>query len=445
LSVKRKIRLFFVHLLLCKKTRAISRRLREIRRRLLRRPHVVSVFLQLDDPYSYLLAHYLPFFAGHFDIELRLHLSEARGEEYQPAPEMLAEYAVNDCQRLAGELGIPFLDKGTSPPVEHRLAMLDAIAASYGKEDFDEELLQGLTAFWRGDAESASRRTGGGAPTGAADSVISDSQLWQQRRGHYNSAMLYYEGEWYWGVDRLPFLLDRLNDLGAAQQAAPDRSLASIRQAMQVTLPVTPPTAAKNLPALEFFHSIRSPYSYLALRRAFDIADAYGLELRLRPVLPMVMRGLQVPTQKLLYILRDATREAERLGIAFGKFADPVGTATERCLAVFRYAESEMRGREFLQNAGEAIWSQAVDVASDSGMRAVTGKTGLFWPDVKAAMESDDWREPIEENRESMMASGCWGVPTMRIGDFAVWGQDRDWLLVRHIEELCDTGDGILV
>ena len=445
MSVKRKIRLFFVHLLLSKKTRAISRRLREIRRRLLRRPHVVSVFLQLDDPYSYLLAHYLPFFAGHYDIELRLHLSEARGEEYQPAPEMLAEYAVNDCQRLAGELGIPFLDKGTSPPVEHRLAMLDAIAASYGKEDFDEELLQGLTAFWRGDAESASRRTGGGAPTGAADSVISDSQLWQQRRGHYNSAMLYYEGEWYWGVDRLPFLLDRLNDLGAAQQTAPDRSLASIRQAMQVTLPVTPPSAAKNLPALEFFHSIRSPYSYLALRRVFDIADAYGLELRLRPVLPMVMRGLQVPTQKLLYILKDATREAERLGIAFGKFADPVGTATERSLAVFRYAESEKRGREFLQNAGEAIWSQAVDVASDSGMRTVTGKTGLFWPDVKAAMENDEWREPIEENRESMMASGCWGVPTMRIGDFAVWGQDRDWLLVRHIEELCDTGDGILV
>jgi len=25
------------------------------------------------------------------------------------------------------------------------------------------------------------------------------------------------------------------------------------------------------------------------------------------------------------------------------------------------------------------------------------------------------------------------------------WGQDRDWLLARHIEELCDTGDGILV
>jgi len=406
---------------------------------------VVSVFLQLDDPYSYLLAHYLPGFAGHYDIELRLHLSEALGDAYQPAPEMLAEYAVNDCERLARELGIPFLDKGTSPPVEHRLAVLDAIAASYGEENFDSELLQGLTAFWRGDAEAASRRRGSAETRGAADTVISASQQLQIRRGHYNSAMLHYEGEWYWGVDRLPYLLDRLNDLGAARQTAPDRLLGSIRQATEVTLPVTPPSAAKNLPPLEFFHSIRSPYSYLALRRASEIAEAYGLELQLRPVLPMVMRGMQVPMQKLLYILKDAAREAERLGIAFGRFADPVGTATERSLAVFQYADSEKRGREFLQNAGEAIWSQAVDVASDSGMRSVTGKTGLFWPDVKTAMEGGEWRAATEENRESMMASGCWGVPTMRIGDFAVWGQDRDWLLVRHIEELCDTGDGILV
>jgi len=44
-----------------------------------------------------------------------------------------------------------------------------------------------------------------------------------------------------------------------------------------------------------------------------------------------------------------------------------------------------------------------------------------------------------------MMDSGCWGVPAVRMGDFILWGQDRDWMLVRHIEELCDTGDGILV
>ena len=278
-----------------------------------------------------------------------------------------------------------------------------------------------------------------------ADSVIADSQTLQQGLGHYNSGTLHYEGEWYWGVDRLHYLLDRLVTLGAIREDSPNPLLASIRQAMLVSLPVAPPAAAKSLPPLELFHSFRSPYSYLALRRIFEIVDAYGLELWLRPVLPMVMRGMQVPKSKLLYILADAAREADRLGIGFGKISDPAGRGAERCLAVFRYAESEKRGRDFLLNAGEAIWNQGIDVATDAGMRGVADKTGLLWPDVKAAMEDDGWQRFAEKNRESMMASGSWGVPTIRMGDFVVWGQDRDWLLVRHIEELCDTGDGILV
>jgi len=98
-----------------------------------------------------------------------------------------------------------------------------------------------------------------------------------------------------------------------------------------------------------------------------------------------------------------------------------------------------------MQNVGEAIWSQAIDVASDSGIRKVAARTGLFWPDVKASFENDAWRSEIEGNRESMFESGSWGVPTIRIGDWVTWGQDRDWLVARHLETLCDGGDGILV
>ncbi len=444
-SAVSRIRSVILNILISSRTRRLRRAVVELRRRLLRRPHKVSVFLQLDDPYSYLLSHYLPSLARHYDIDLRLYLSEARGGGYKPEPQMLAEYAVVDCERLALELGIPFLDKGATPPVEYRLAMLDAIAATEGRNDFIDELLQALAVYWRGDAEAASRRSGKDDEHVAADRIIAASNKVQSRLGHYNSATVHYAGEWYWGVDRLHYLFERLDALGAARDESPAPRLESLRQATQVTLPVAPPAAARDLPPLELFHSIRSPYSYLALQRTFDIADAFGLQLKLRPVLPMVMRGMQVPKRKLLYIARDAAREADRRGIAFGKIADPVGVGTERCLAVFYYAESENRGRDFLLDAGEAIWSQAIDVSGDAGMRKVTGKTGLFWPDVLAAMESDAWRGPVEDNRESMMASGCWGVPTLRMGDFVAWGQDRDWLLVRHIEELCDTGDGILV
>jgi 2-hydroxychromene-2-carboxylate isomerase len=257
--------------------------------------------------------------------------------------------------------------------------------------------------------------------------------------------MLHYGGEWYWGVDRLHYLIQRLGELGLAASNSPDPMLQSIKQAMRVSLPIKPPSAAKDLPPIEYFHSFRSPYSYLAFQRVVEIADAFGVELALRPVLPMVMRGMKVPRPKLLYVVNDTCREAVRKRLAFGRIADPVGSGAERCLAVFRYAESENRARDFMGNAGQAIWSEAIDVASDKGMRKVSGRTGLFWPDVVKAMENDDWRQAVEANRESMMNGGSWGVPTMRMGDFFVWGQDRDWMLVRHIEELCDTGDGIIV
>jgi len=422
-----------------------TRWLREKRRQLTGRRHVVSVFLQIDDPYSYILSHYLPSLRKQYDIDVRLYLSQAEGDEYQPAPGLLAEYAVLDCTRLAEELGIPFLDKGDLPPIEHRIGLSNAVAALSGTDAFDEELRQVLAMFWRGDGRGAASMSRAADSGGLAGEVIADSQTLQKKLGHYNAAMLHYAGEWFWGVDRLHYLTKRLDELGVANSDTPDPLLASVEQTMKYSLPVKPPAAAKDLPPLELFVSFRSPYSYIALRPIYEIADAFGIALKLRPVLPMVMRGMQVPQPKLMYIAKDTLREAGRRKVAFGKIADPVGRGVERCLAAFQYAESENRARDFLLNAGKAIWAEAIDVATDEGMRKVTARTGLFWPDVEKAINSDDWREPTEANRESMMDSGSWGVPTVRMGNFIVWGQDRDWMLLRHIEELCDTGDGILV
>jgi 2-hydroxychromene-2-carboxylate isomerase len=445
LSIKRKLRSRFLNVVLSARTRALKRRIAEVRRMLTGRRHFVSVFLELDDPYSYLLSHYLPTLAASYDVDLRLYLTQALGGAYSPRPDMQAEYAIQDCERLAHELGVPFLDKGSTPPVEHRRALLDALAGNAADPGFDSELLDAIAAYWRGDTEAVQRRAVSAAHGGSADALLEKNQRSLQKLGHYNTAMLHYGGEWYWGIDRLHYLIARLAELGLQRDDKVDSKLASIHQAMIVSLPIRPLAAASELPPIEIFHSFRSPYSYLSLLRVFEVADAFGMTVRVRPVLPMVMRGMQVPRAKLVYIVKDAKREADRLGIPFGNIADPVGIGTERCMAVFDYAVGENRHRDFLINAGEAIWSQAIDVATDKGMRKVTGRTGLFWPDAKAAMADDAWRDAAEENRESMMGSGSWGVPTIRVGEFTLWGQDRIWLLVRHLEELCDSGDGILI
>ncbi|MCH7821130.1 MAG: DsbA family protein [Proteobacteria bacterium] len=442
---RRKLQSRLINTLLSPRVFATRRWITERRRRLLGRPHLVSVFLELDDPYSYLLSQFLPDLSACYEIELQLHLTQALGDAFRPRADMLAVYAERDCERLARELGVPFLDKGRAPPVENRRALIDALADSEGKANFSDELLEAIGLYWRGDSEGVARRVSGADLTGRGEALLEKSQQLLAQLGHYNSATIHYAGEWYWGVDRLHYLIKRLDVLGARREGSVNARLASIRQAMQVALPITPPGSAKDLPPLEYFYSFRSPYSYLSLRRVYDIADAFGLELKIRPVLPMLMRGMQIPKSKLIYIATDTTREAQRLDIPFGKFVDPIGRGTERCMAAFFYALGEKRERDFLLHAGEAIWARGIDVASDKGMRKVTARTGLFWPDVKMAMQDEAWREVEDENREAMMESGSWGVPTMRLGDAVFWGQDRDWLLVRHIEELCDPGDGILV
>ena len=417
----------------------------ELKRKLAGGSHVVTAFIELDDPYSYLLSRYLPELAAHYDIELDVRLAEAVTDAFRPAPELYAEYATVDCQRLANELGLPFLDRNDTPPVEHRRKLLDALAGAVNEDNFADDVIEAISAYWRGDSAAVARRIEDVAHRGDGAALLAENRLKLEKLGHYNTAMLHYAGEWYWGVDRLHYLVERLESQQLRNSESTPSKIASIATAMQLSLPVRPPAAARELPAFELFYSFRSPYSWLSLSRMLAIVDAFGLRLKIRPVMPMVMRGMQVPKSKLLYIAADSSREARRNNVPFGRFADPVGAGVERCMAVYEYAVTQNRARDFLLAAGEAIWAKAIDVATDDGLRKVTAKAGLFWPEAKAALADEEWRMKAEANRADMMNSGSWGVPTIRIGDFVTWGQDRDWLIARHLEELCDTGEGILI
>jgi len=445
--MKRKLLSLYLTIIFTRQYRLTRRILAELKRRLTFKPHVISVFLQIDDPYSYLLSHYLPLVASQYkNLEFRYYLCQALRHEYMPAPDMLTEYASLECELLAREFGLPFLDKGEAPVVEHRRDLLDFLADEQGEEDFNESFCQALSVYWRGDAEGVQRLLGRPQPSRPDTNIlVSQNQLLLRKLGHYNTATMHYAGEWYWGVDRLHYLTSRLDGLGLNRWPEQNAELASLEQARTLTLPAAVPGAAEKLPALEMFFSFRSPYSYLALQRTFDIADAFGIRLEVRPVLPMVMRGMAVPKKKLLYIAKDACREAERLEIPFGKMVDPVGRGAERCIAAFYYAKTQGRERDFLLAAGKAIWSQGIDVAEDEGMEHIAERSGLFWPDVKAALTLEDWREGAEVNRKVMTEAGVWGVPSFKIGELALWGQDRDWLLARMIEDMCHSGDGIMV
>ena len=246
--------------------------------------------------------------------------------------------------------------------------------------------------------------------------------------------MFYFEGEWYWGVDRLHHLEARLAAAGLDGRAG-EPMLAPF-QRESASIDVRTPGAI-----IDYWFSFRSPYSYIALPRVARVAEQCGAELRLRFILPMVMRGLPVPKAKRLYIMRDCKREADATGEVFGTTLDPVGVGVERAIAVLHHAIARGQGAAFAIAALRGSFAQGIDLTTDEGLIGVARGAGLSEADVRAALADDSWRAIAETNRAALFEAGLWGAPTFRVNGLpAHWGQDRIWALEEDIRRVAVKG-----
>jgi len=180
-----------------------------------------------------------------------------------------------------------------------------------------------------------------------------------------------------------------------------------------------------NLPQLEYFFSFRSPYSYLSAPRAFALPRNYAVELVWRGVRPMAMRGQPLPRPKQLYILRDAAREAQRLGLPFGRIHDPLGEAVWRCLCIAEHARGQESLPAFVVSAAQAIWAGAADLRRDQALRPLCERAGLEWQACLDAIADAGHRQQVEDNTARLADMGHWGVPMFAFAGETFWGQDR--------------------
>ncbi|MBU6320580.1 MAG: DsbA family protein [Alphaproteobacteria bacterium] len=400
----------------------------ERRRRGQGRAHQVDYFHQADDPYSCLAAQCLPAMFARYDIVLRCHLVSPPGAAAAPEAERLRSWSRLDASRLAQRAGLRFSDPGRDPEPERIARQQRALASLLDNPDpfaFIERAGSISLGLWREEGQA-------GETSGADPSTwIRKGDALRARLGHYLGGVFHYEGEWYWGLDRLWHLEQRLADLGCRRPQAP--------ASLIYEQPATPEVgAAPPGQALHIYLSFRSPYTYLALARAKALADAARAELRLRFVLPMVMRGLPVPASKRRYIALDAAREARRLGIPFGRIVDPVGRPVERGYALLHWAISQGRGFEFAEAFMRGVWSEGIDAGEEAGLKRIVAASGLDWREARDHLADDAWRQTAEINRTEMLGLGLWGVPSFRVGPVFAWGQDRLWVM----EEALNAGRG---
>lgn len=323
-------------------TRDFRRRLAETRRRLRGEPHRIHYFHQVDDPYSHLAAQALGRFVVAYDVKVVPHLVGSPSDAAAPERERLVAYSRKDAADISPYYGLDFTDPGRQPRNDLVELAGRVLAGALGSDSFPALAEQVATALWAEDdagLEASARETAAARGDELARARAEGERL-RDRLGHYLGATFFYGGEWYWGIDRLHYLETRLAALGAQREGA---------AAPPLPRPKVP--ADRRLPEqerrlrLEFFASLRSPYTYISMPRVFDLPNRYPLDLVLRPVLPMVMRGLPVPWPKRLYILLDAKREAEQTGMPFGRVADPVGRPIERGFSLFPWARGKGKGR----------------------------------------------------------------------------------------------------
>jgi 2-hydroxychromene-2-carboxylate isomerase len=402
------------------RTRAAGRRIRAGRRLLMGARPTVHWFHGVGDPYSHLGAQLLPRLLDSYDIDVVPHLVPPPEAAAAPEPGRLADWSLRDAARLAEahRLALPLVTR--QPRAESVAAVEAALASVTDPRAFAARALTLGDRLWQGDDPDA-------PPTGDAGAALAEGRAALTAAGHYLPGVFAFEGECYWGVDRLPHLEARLASF--RRIAAP-----LVRQ-----LEASDETGDARGTELHFYLSFRSPYTHIAAARVRRLAARWNAKLVLRPVLPMVMRGLPVPREKRLYIVRDTKREAERLGIEFGRICDPVGTGVERGYAVLHRAMAQGKGPAFAESFLAGAFAEAVDATTDEGLRMLAARAGLGETDVAAALADESWRQEAESNRAEMVALGLWGVPSFRVAERPPhWGQDRLWAVEQDLKSIAE-------
>lgn len=396
--------------------------------------HTVEYFHQVDDGYSHLAAQLLRPLLDAYDIRLVCHLAPGPSDRNAPEPELLLDLSRYDASRIAPHYGLSFPANAQAPDAA-LLEWARRILAGVNDSAFPDIAPLVGDALWTGSM-AAMRTLAERYPPVDRATAEARVNVGAKRRaalGHYSGGMFHYGKEWYWGVDRLYHLENRLAELGARHGSG---SLLAPRPAI-----ATGPRKDDGSLTLEIYPSLRSPYTAVAFDAAVALAQETGVTMAMRPVLPMVMRGVPATRAKGFYIFTDASREARALQrTGWGRFYDPIGEPVRRCYSLYPWAVSQGRGVELLSAFLHAAFYEGVNANRESGLRHVVEAAGLPWSEADATVGNRDWENEIEANRLAMYEFGLWGVPSFRLLDatgetlLRAWGQDRLWLVSREIQ-----------
>jgi len=331
----------------------------------------------------------------------------------------------DDLRRRASWHGLPL-----AAPADHPVRTVDALRCLLAVDPTQlGDLVHVLfRAAWQQGRSLADRRVlqelvapfGLDIDTVRADATVREDLRQRTARavdeGVFGVPTFWIEGtdERCWGVDRLEAFVARHGGHWEAPR------------------PHLPPSSGK-IHAVELFHDVASPYSYLGAAQIGALAARHHAEVRLTPILlgglfhaigtPIVPIATFSPSRQ-AWQGRDMHHGADAAGVPFTfPEAFPLRTVTvQRVLIQQPRATTAVYAAAWGQGRDVGKHEVLADVLTTAGFDAEALLSGASDPAVKAQLRA---------NTDRAVALGVCGVPTFRVGSadgddgHRFWGQDR--------------------
>ena len=403
----------------------------ESERQAANRPHEVLYFHKADDPYSHLTIQCIEKLISSYEITLKFILVGEENLETVHEPSLYNIYCLQDVNRIASFYNIDF--QADEYPAKELVEKANSILTAVKSEDRIEIANKVSSALWEGDMSALDKLSSIYFATKAEvkKNLIQGNKI-RDAKGYYFGSAFYYEKELYWGVDRLPYLEERLADLGA-------KKVHDTENICPLELKAPKQFISDKKVNLYYYPSLNSPYTFVSTKRIRRMQEDYPINLITKPVLPMLMRMMTIPSFKAKYIISDAAREGRRHGHEIKSIYSPIGKPARMSYSLFPIIDEAGKGFEYIEVLLKASFQDGINIGDESFLDKVVTDLGLDWQIIKKDLNNKRWKKILNNNIEDMYAGNCWGVPSFKITDqdggnpFYVWGQDRMWLLKEEI------------
>jgi len=393
--------------------------------------HTVIYFHKVDDPYSALTIEYVDKIASVFNIVIKPVLVGEENPETVHEPTLYSEYCLTDVNRIADYYGVSFSSKNY--PEKNLVDIANSILTAVDESEFISIARLVSKALWNNDKKALEELSiKFPADHDLVIKKLNKGNTIRNEKGYYFGSAFYYGKELYWGVDRIHYLESRLNELDLRKGSTNDPIC---------TLNLKAPEKFECEEKVNFYYypSLNSPYTFVSAKAVIELNDNYPINLITKPVLPMLMRKMTIPSHKVKYILSDAAREGVKKNNPIGNVYSPIGKPARKAYSIFPTIDEAGKGFEYINELLQASFHEGINIGEDEYLQSMVEKLGLDWNVISKKLGSNDWKKVLDDNLKDMYSGNCWGVPSFKITDsndenpFYVWGQDRIWLLKEEI------------